>query len=167
MVEYHQGKFKPRNPHKYKGDHNNILYRSGWELQMMNRFDQSSDIVEWSSEELVIPYVSPVDGRVHRYFIDFKIKTADGVVSLIEVKPANQIAPPQNVGNVKPSAARGKANKPNRRFLKEVVTYGVNMAKWRAANNYAKDRKWKFVLAYREKELWQFIDVTDGGLKLL
>ena len=70
----HKGVFKPKNPKKYVGDSNNIVYRSSWEKKFMLYCDRNKDIVEWASEEIVIPYVSPVDHRPHRYFPDFYIK---------------------------------------------------------------------------------------------
>ena len=67
----HKGRFKPKNYKKYKGDSTKIFYRSSWERNFMIYCDKSPAILEWSSEEYVIPYVSPLDKRVHRYFPDF------------------------------------------------------------------------------------------------
>ena len=90
----YKGKFKPKNRAKYKGDHTAITYRSLWELRFMRYLDTTSSVLKWSSEEIVIPYRSPIDGRRHRYFPDFwvKVKTSEGLVkeSLIEVKPKAQ-----------------------------------------------------------------------------
>ena len=72
----YKGKFKPKNPTKYQGDIKEIVYRSSWELKMMKYCDTTKSIIEWGSEELVIPYVSPWDGRYHRYFPDFYIKSS-------------------------------------------------------------------------------------------
>ena len=74
--QYKQGLFYPKNTEKYKGDFSNIVYRSSWELKFMHWADESKNVLEWSSEELVIPYLSPLDNKMHRYFVDFKIKTA-------------------------------------------------------------------------------------------
>ena len=65
MAPY-QGYFKPKNPHKYKGDPTNIIYRSSWELKLMKYLDERKDVVKWGSEEIIIPYRSPIDGRVHK-----------------------------------------------------------------------------------------------------
>jgi len=70
----YKGRFKPRNPNKYKGNPDNIIYRSLWELKLMRYLDHHTDVLEWASEEFYIPYVSPIDKRVHRYFPDFWIK---------------------------------------------------------------------------------------------
>ena len=72
--KYHQGHFHPRNPEKYIGDCGNIVYRSSWELKFMQWCDRNENIMEYGSEEFWIPYVSPVDNRVHRYFPDFIAK---------------------------------------------------------------------------------------------
>jgi hypothetical protein len=109
--------------------------------------DEHSDIVKWSSEEFVIPYKSPIDGKRHRYFPDFWIKKKNGRCVMIEVKPAAQTKPPnpKNKNNT-------KSGRPSRRYLNEVKTYGINEAKWKAAYAYCRDRKWDFKIM-TEKEL--------------
>ena len=95
----YKGKFKPKNRTKYKGDPDKIIYRSLWELRFMRYLDSTPSILKWSSEEVVVPYRSPIDGRRHRYFPDFwiRVKTSDGSVkeSLIEIKPKTQCSPPK------------------------------------------------------------------------
>lgn len=140
----YKGFFKPRNPHKYKGNPANIIYRSGWELKLMQYLDAHPDVIEWQSEEMCIPYRSPVDGRVHRYFPDFKVKkrNKDGSTetALIEVKPYKQTRPPQKVEKI------------TRRYVTEVMQWGVNEQKWKAAKEYCLDRGWKFYI-FTENEL--------------
>ena len=103
-------------------------------------YDETSSILEWSSEEVVVPYVSPVDNRYHRYFVDFwmKYKDKNGEIKsvLIEVKPDIQTRPP-----VRKNTPNGK---PTRRFINEVMTWGVNQAKWEAATKYSIERNWEF-----------------------
>ena len=70
----YKGYFKPRNPSKYSGDPTTIIYRSSWELKLMRYLDSHSDVIKWASEEFSIPYVSPIDGKVHKYFPDFLVK---------------------------------------------------------------------------------------------
>tara|TARA_B100001559_G_scaffold142803_1_gene119936 strand:+ start:137 stop:586 length:450 start_codon:yes stop_codon:yes gene_type:complete len=134
----YKGKFKPKNRAKYKGDHTAITYRSLWELRFMRYLDTTPSVLKWSSEEIVIPYRSPIDGRRHRYFPDFwvKVKTSEGLVkeSLIEVKPKAQCSPPKG--------APPKDRRKRGRFIREVKTWGVNEAKWKAAKAYCDDRKW-------------------------
>jgi len=132
----YKGFFKPKNPIKYKGDPTNIIYRSSWEQRCMVYFDLNLNVLEWQSEEFFIPYKSPIDGRYHRYFPDFKIKvkTKDDTIDtvVIEVKPFAQTKQPPVQKRI------------TRKYLTEVRTYGINMSKWAAAENYCKDRGWKF-----------------------
>jgi hypothetical protein len=132
----YSGLFKPRHPEKYMGDHTNIIYRSSWEARVMNKLDLSNWCIAWASEEMTIPYISPVDGRYHRYFPDFLVKyrNKDGKTKtmMIEVKPQKQTEPPKPQKRV------------TKRYITEVATYGVNQAKWKAAEEYCKDRGWEF-----------------------
>ena len=73
----YKGKYRVLNPNKYKGEINNVIYRSLWELKFMKWCDGNTGVLEWGSETVVIPYVSPVDKRIHRYFVDFFIKVLD------------------------------------------------------------------------------------------
>jgi hypothetical protein len=136
----YKGKFKPKNYQKYKGNPTNITYRSLLERRFMVYCDETPSILEWSSEEVVVPYVSPVDNRYHRYFVDFwmKYKDRNGDIKsvLIEVKPDIQTRPP-----VRKNTPTGK---PTRRFINEVMTWGVNQAKWEAATKYSIERNWEF-----------------------
>ena len=125
-----KGLYKPKNISKYKGDYRKIVHRSGLELRFMRYLDGNDSILKWSSEEIVIPYRSPIDGKVHRYFPDFCVKTPQ-CETLIEIKSKVQTKPP------KP--------KPNRRrFIKEVKIWGINEAKWKAAMAYCETRNWKW-----------------------
>jgi hypothetical protein len=143
--KYHQGRFHPQNPQKYKGDVNNIIYRSSWELRFMQWCDRNENIMEYGSEEFWIPYVSPVDNRVHRYFPDFIIKlkesNEDIKTYVIEVKPKRQTVPPKQKSRVTKS------------YLYEVQTYAVNQSKWNAADEWCKDRRLEFKVI-TEKELF-------------
>jgi len=144
MATY-KGYFKPTNPNKYRGNPQNIIYRSRWEYLVMDRFDKDPNVVSWGSEEVVVPYKSPIDGRFHRYFVDFIVTVInkEGVkeTSLIEVKPLAQTRPPVI-----------QENKRSRRYINEVMTWGVNSAKWEAAKEFCKDRGWKFLI-FTEKEI--------------
>lgn len=134
----YKGFFKPTDPAKYKGDPSNIVYRSSWELKFMRYLDAHRDVLEWSSEEFSIPYRSPIDGRLHRYFPDFKVKkkNPEGVVEVVvvEIKPEKETRPPT------------VQTKKTKQYLKEVYTWGINSAKWQAARAYCEDRKWKFMI---------------------
>jgi hypothetical protein len=143
----YKGKYSPANPLKYLGDPTNIIYRSLWERRLMVEFDTNQDILQWGSEEIIIPYKSPIDGRWHRYFPDFVIKMRDRggsiKVKMIEVKPLIQTKPP---------APNEAGKKPSRKYLTEVARYGINSAKWKAAREFCADRGWEFVII-TEKEL--------------
>jgi hypothetical protein len=132
----YSGKFSPRNPQKYRGNSANIIYRSTWECRVMNWLDTTESVIEWSSEELIIPYKSPVDNRWHRYFPDFyvKVKQKDDTIKvlILEIKPAKQTKPPE------------KKKRVTKQYIQEVVTWGINEAKWKAATEYCLDRGWQF-----------------------
>ena len=133
----YKGRYTPQNPKKYRGDYKNIIYRSLWERKFMVYCDQSNNIIEWGSEEVIIPYISPLDGRVHRYFPDFyiKVKQASGKLKkfIIEVKPKKQCSPP----NPNP-------NRRTKRWISEVRTWGVNEAKWKSAVDWCDDNGMEF-----------------------
>lgn len=133
---FHQGFFKPTNPKKYKGDPNNIVYRSGWEKLVFKWLDQHSACIEWSSEELIIPYRSPVDDKIHRYFPDvvatFKYNSGEVKTFLIEIKPYKETLPPTATGKTK------------KRLIEETATYAVNTAKWEQAQRFCESKGWQF-----------------------
>ena len=136
-MSYKKGIFNPKNPKKYNGNADNIVYRSSWEFRVMKWLDDNPKVIWWASEEIAIPYKSPIDQKVHRYFPDFTVKarTKDGVKTMIlEVKPKAQTREPK------------KQSKVTRRYLTEVMTWGVNQAKWKAAEEYCADRQWEFKL---------------------
>lgn len=146
MAKYIQGKFKPTNPNKYKGDPTGIIYRSSWEARLMSYLDKHPDVMWWASEELVIPYISPVDGRPHRYFVDFVVKKRDGETLVIEVKPFKQTQEPLLENRLD---GKGKLR---RAYINEVATWGINKSKWKAAEEFCRKRGWRFVIM-TEKDL--------------
>ena len=131
----YKGRFKPKHYKKYKGDPTKVIYRSMWELRFMKYCDKNDSILEWSSEEIVIPYRS-IDNKVHRYYPDFwiKYKQYDGkmIQEIIEVKPKSQCKRPSKKG------------KHYGKYLREARTYAINEAKWDAAREYCLDRGYKF-----------------------
>ena len=120
----YKGRFQPSNIEKYRGDHRNIIYRSLWERKFMVYCDRNENILEWGSEEIVIPYRSPLDGRIHRYFPDFyiKVRESNGSVKkyIIEVKPKKQCVEPKVQKKRTPT------------YIREVAEYAKNQAKWKA-----------------------------------
>lgn len=142
----YKGKFRPINPDKYRGDSNNIIYRSLLERRFMTFCDTNPNVLEYASEEFFVRYYSPVDKKYRRYFPDFWIryKNSKGVIieKVIEVKPFSQCSPP------KPDL---KQRKP-RRYLNEMKTYLINTAKWDAAKKLCEENNMEFEIL-TEKEL--------------
>jgi hypothetical protein len=132
----YKGKYKPSFPEKYRGDVTNIIYRSLWERKFMVYCDTNERILEWANEEKCIPYRSPVDGKIHRYFPDFliKVKESNGSIKkyMIEIKPSKQTVPPQ------------KPQRQTKKYISEVYEYAKNQSKWEAAKDWCADRGYEF-----------------------
>lgn len=131
----YKGMFHPQNPKKYRGDANKIIYRSSWEVRVMKWLDDNPNVIWWASEELPIPYKSPIDQKIHRYFPDFivRLKQRGGKEKtlILEIKPESQTK--------KPVRKRKTA-----RFIQEAATYAINQEKWRAADLFCKEHGWQF-----------------------
>ena len=132
----YKGRYRTYNPKKYKGNPSNIVYRSLWERKFMVYCDNQTKILEWGSEEIVLPYRSPIDNKVHRYYPDFyiKVRESNGKIKryIIEIKPKKQTIEPK----VKKRKTKG--------YIYEVYEYAKNQAKWKAAEEFCKDRMWEF-----------------------
>ena len=131
----YKGKYKPSYPKKYKGDPTNVIYRSLWERKFMVYCDKNENVLEWSSEEIALPYKSPLDNRIHRYFPDFYIKVKEGnkiQKYLVEIKPKRQVSEPK----IPKRKTKG--------YIYEVKEYVKNQAKWKSAQEFCEDRQWKF-----------------------
>ena len=139
----YKGRYNPVNSKKYKGNPQNIIYRSLWERKFMVYCDTNDKVLEWGSEEIIIPYISPWDSKVHRYFPDFyiKVKQSNGNIKkfIIEVKPKKQTRPP------KPVVRKTK------RWINEVRTFGINEAKWKHAKEWCKDNDMEFKILTEEE----------------
>ena len=145
-MKTYKGKYKIKNPDKYLGDPSNVIYRSGWELAVMNWADTSPQIKKWGSEETVIPDICETDRKPHRYFMDFSLQYDNGRVVLVEVKPHQQTLPPKTGKGVS-----------RRKVLNEGMTYIKNQSKWKAAQAYALDNGWHF-------EIWTENELRAMGL---
>ena len=132
-----KGRFRPKNPHKYRGNPTNIIYRSSYELKLFRYLDIHPSIEWWQSEEVIIPYRSPITGRVHRYFPDFYIKFVNdkgqSIREIIEVKPKNQ--------TMRESVGKSRFNQEQ---------YIKNMAKWEAAGAWCKQKRVRFRIVNEE-----------------
>jgi hypothetical protein len=137
---YKQGKYKPKNPNKYSGDPTKIIYRSSYELKFMQYCDLAENVNLWKSEEFFIPYISPIDGKVHRYFPDFFVKYKDRSL-VIEIKPQRDLKMPEKNPKIKTKS-----------WAYSVKMWALNQAKWKAAREWCEDRKYEFRIL-TEKDL--------------
>lgn len=142
----YKSRFAPKNPHKYMGDSTNIITRSTWEYFFCNFLDNSSLIEKWASEEVAIPYVSPKDGKEHRYFIDFFAVFKDGRKVFFEIKPHEQTLPPKR--------PRKNSRKSEARYVEDEMIFLVNQAKWASARSFAR-RNGAYFEVFTEKHLKQ------------
>lgn len=144
--------YKPINEDKYVGNVDKIICRSHWERLFAKYLDHNTNVKKWSSEEIVIPYVSPKDGKVHRYFVDFMVLFVDGMKLLVEIKPYNQTIPP-------PEKSRKTAS-----YKEALLTYAINQAKWEAAREWCAKNNVVFQV-FTENELRRVgIPIFSGGL---
>lgn len=133
--QYKQGLYKPVNSKKYHGA-KYPRYLSSWELKFFKWCDRNPNVVRWTSESVCLPYISPVDGKMHRYFVDNTVHILEGdkvVKYLIEIKPSKQTRPPSKHGNKKRST-----------IIHENATWSVNQAKWMAAKDWCDKNNYKF-----------------------
>ena len=141
----YKSKYKPKNRSKYLGDPDKIICRSLWERKVCKYLDGNKNILRWGSEELVIPYYSPVDNKNHKYYPDFiveKIGNDDKIETLIiEVKPLKQTQKPK------------RKKKTSKSYIRECMTYEKNIAKWKAAKEMCDKNGWKFLIL-TEKDLF-------------
>jgi hypothetical protein len=139
----YKGKYRPENPKKYKGDPTNIVYRSLWERKFMRYCDLNENVNQWQSEEFWIPYKSPLDGKVHRYFPDFFVKYKDknGTIRVvvIEIKPKKEVEMPEQNPKRKTKA-----------WAYKVQTWLKNQAKCEAAKEYCADHNYEFRIMTEE-----------------
>jgi len=140
--KFKQGYYILKHPEKYRGDPNNVIYRSSWELRFNEFLDNNINVIEWASEELWIPYLKPTDNKIHKYYPDYFVKFLDSNnkvhIEIIEVKPIKQTKPPKKTQN--PNTA-----------LYEKLTYAVNMSKWSSATKWCSERGIVFrILTERE-----------------
>ena len=149
MSKTYKGRFKPRNPDKYKGDPENIIYRSSWERDVMMWMDRREDILWWQSEEKCVWYYDPITKKKRRYFPDFIFERVnkDGirVTEVIEVKPASQVkGPPQN------------PKRKTKSWANAVQTYVTNQAKWNAMVEVCENNGWNFrLLTEQDVKQWR------------
>jgi len=138
------------NKQKYKGQLP-ITLRSSYEIKFAKFLDLNKNVLEWSSESLVIPYVWSYDKKEHRYFVDFwmKVQENDGSLKeyLIEIKPLSQTQEPKQKHKTKA-------------FVKRLLEYQKNLDKWNAARNFC-----EYLRKERGKNI-EFKLITERELKI-
>lgn len=145
-MAYYQGRFAPKNCNKYKGDPTNIIARSGWEYKVFQWLDENPQVLEWASEEVVIPYVCVTDKQFHRYFPDIYVKFQNGDRYIVEIKPYDQTQEP-------------KPRRATKSYIDEVFAYGKNFSKWSAAKKFAEMNGYKF-------QIWTENELQKLGIKV-
>jgi len=144
----YKGRYTIKNPDKYAGDAKKVIYRSLWERNTFRWCENNPKVKLWNSEEVVVPYVSSVDKKLHRYYVDLLIQMDNKKTYLIEIKPKKETQPP------KPRSRKTK------KFINEQLTYIKNNDKWEAANKFAEHNGWKF-------QVWTEETLKNLGIKVL
>jgi len=144
----YKGRYTLKKPEKYIGDANKVVYRSLWEKQAFKWCENNPKVKGWNSEEIVVPYKSSVDKRLHRYFVDLLIQMDDKKTYLIEIKPKNQTQPPK------------KRSRQTKKYINEQLTFIKNQDKWEAASQFADYKGWKF-------QVWTEETLKNLGIKIL
>ena len=144
----YKGRYTIKNPDKYAGDAKKVIYRSLWERNTFRWCENNPKVKLWNSEEVVVPYVSSVDKKLHRYYVDLLIQMDNKKTYLIEIKPKKETQPP------KPRSRKTK------KFINEQLTYIKNNDKWEAASKFAEHNGWKF-------QVWTEETLKNLGIKVL
>jgi hypothetical protein len=144
----YKGRYTIKKPDKYAGDPRKVIYRSLWERNTFRWCENNPNVKLWNSEEVVVPYVSSVDKKLHRYYVDLLIQMDNKKTYLIEIKPKKETQPP------KPRSRKTK------KFINEQLTYIKNNDKWEAANKFAEHNGWKF-------QVWTEETLKNLGIKVL
>jgi hypothetical protein len=134
-AKYRQGVFTPTNKDKFLGS--TAIYRSGLELKFMRFCDNNPNVIKWGSENVIVPYISPLDGRAHKYYVDNFVIIKEGNVIkkyLIEIKPSKQTLPPET------------KYKKKQHLIYEQSMYIKNQAKWQAAREFCKKKGLDFLI---------------------
>ena len=131
-------RFTPKNISKYIGDPSKILCRSLWERNICKFCDDTPSITKWSFEEIIIPYINPLDNKFHNYYPDFVIQFETNNQTktwMVEVKPKKQTYLKENASK------------------REKISWITNTAKWEAAKKYCEKNNMEFKII-TEKEIF-------------
>ena len=144
----YKGRYTLKKPDKYAGDAKKVIYRSLWERNTFRWCENNPKVKLWNSEEVVVPYVSTVDKKLHRYYVDLLIQMEDKKTYLVEIKPKKETQPPK------------KRSRKTKKYINEQLTYIKNNDKWEAANKFAEHNGWKF-------QVWTEETLKNLGIKVL
>ena len=144
----YQGRYTIKRPEKYAGDAKKVVFRYLWERQAFKWCENNPKVKMWNSEEVVVPYKSTVDKKLHRYFVDLLIQMEDKSTYLVEIKPKKETSPPK------------KPKRRTKRYINEQLTFIKNQDKWEAAAEFAEHKGWKF-------QVWTEETLKNLGIKIL
>ena len=144
----YKGRYTLKHPEKYIGDAKKIVYRSLWERQAFKWCENNPKVKAWNSEEIVVPYKSSVDKKLHRYFVDLLIQMEDKSTYLVEIKPKKETKPPK------------KPKRKSKRYINEQLTFIKNQDKWEPESEFADYKGSKF-------QVWTEETVKNLGIKIL
>ena len=144
----YQGRYTIKRPEKYAGDAKKVVFRSLWERQAFKWCENNPKVKMWNSEEVVVPYKSTVDKKLHRYFVDLLIQMEDKSTYLVEIKPKKETSPPK------------KPKRKTKKYINEQLTFIKNQDKWEAAAEFAEHKGWKF-------QVWTEETLKNLGIKIL
>jgi hypothetical protein len=128
--KYIQGKLTEHNltcPEKFKNNPKIMVFRSSYERIFVSWLDTNEGVISWACEVIDITYYNPVKKRFAKYYPDFFVETKSENW-LVEIKPSSQI------------------KKPSSKKWKQLQTWMVNQEKWKAAQKFCEEKKWKFVI---------------------
>jgi len=134
---------KPIDEHMKSYKEGHVNYKSSLELSAIRYADFNKHITRWSLEPFAIKYLKPIDGKYHRYYIDLVLEFVSGDKFLVEVKSSGETKPPR-----KP---KKKTEKALINYQKALQTYYVNKAKWEAAEEFAKNNGFRFIILTEEQ----------------
>ena len=144
----YKGRYTLKHPEKYAGNAKKVVYRSLWERQAFKWCENNPNVKMWNSEEVVVPYKSTIDKKLHRYFVDLLIQMNDKSTYLVEIKPKKETKPPK------------KPKRQTKRYINEQLTFIKNQDKWEAAAEFAEHKGWKF-------QVWTEETLKNLGIKIL
>lgn len=134
--EFKSGVYRPKNFRKF--GETSCVYRSSYELDFLKWCDNNKKVLQIHYEKVVIPYKCKTDEKIHKYYVDCKIKYLESSgpkTYLIEIKPFKQTLPP------KPSKRKKRQT-----IITEQYNWLKNTSKWTSAKQYCKSKGWRWCI---------------------